>query len=181
VSARGCRRPGQRLRRLSPDNAGEAAAVIQVRSNLGDAPRSDTVAPDRHRSDIWAAESGYDLAAYGPNGFLRSFKGFSGDGSARHDIRSGYGEAGGIPLHITNLGRRAAFVKIADGYSGDAVQRRVGPHESLPESRSPDDTHGWYNLTVTVAEDASFQWQLAGHVENGRDSVGDPALGARAD
>jgi phospholipase C len=37
--------------------------------------------------------------------------------------------------------------------------------------------HGWYDLIVTVAEDPSFNYRLAGHVETGRDSFSDPALG----
>jgi phospholipase C len=39
------------------------------------------------------------------------------------------------------------------------------------------DTHGWYDITVTSSEDARFVRGLAGHVENGRPSVSDPALG----
>ena len=37
--------------------------------------------------------------------------------------------------------------------------------------------HGWYDLVVTIAEDPAFQVRLAGHVETGRDSYSDPALG----
>jgi phospholipase C len=37
---------------------------------------------------------------------------------------------------------------------------------------------GWYGLKVHVDSDASFQWQLAGHVETGKPSVSDPAIGA---
>jgi phospholipase C len=38
-------------------------------------------------------------------------------------------------------------------------------------------THGWYDLTATVDTDAGFKWQLAGHVESGRASISDPAMG----
>jgi phospholipase C len=37
---------------------------------------------------------------------------------------------------------------------------------------------GWYDLKVRVDSDASFQRQLAGHVETGKPSVSDPAIGA---
>jgi len=37
--------------------------------------------------------------------------------------------------------------------------------------------HGWYDLIVTVAEDSAFHYRLAGHVETGKDSFTDPALG----
>ena len=36
-------------------------------------------------------------------------------------------------------------------------------------------SHHWYDLTVTSGDDASFSRRLAGHVENGRPSISDPA------
>jgi phospholipase C len=38
---------------------------------------------------------------------------------------------------------------------------------------------GWYDLTIEVDADPSFSCQLAGHLETGRDSASDPALGSR--
>ncbi|MBV8628018.1 MAG: DUF756 domain-containing protein, partial [Paraburkholderia sp.] len=38
--------------------------------------------------------------------------------------------------------------------------------------------YGWYDLQVTVNTDASFARRLAGHVETGRSSMSDPALGS---
>ena len=40
-----------------------------------------------------------------------------------------------------------------------------------------DSQFGWYDLVVKVTDDAAFQVHLAGHVETGRPSVSDPALG----
>jgi len=37
---------------------------------------------------------------------------------------------------------------------------------------------GCYDLTVHIDSDAGFQRQLAGHVETGKPSVSDPAIGA---
>jgi phospholipase C len=42
---------------------------------------------------------------------------------------------------------------------------------------SLDQFFGWYDLIVTVAGDPSFAYRLAGHVETGRESFSDPALG----
>lgn len=36
-------------------------------------------------------------------------------------------------------------------------------------------SHHWYDLTVSSQDDASFARRLAGHVENGRPSISDPA------
>jgi phospholipase C len=38
-------------------------------------------------------------------------------------------------------------------------------------------TFGWYDLSVKADADPGFLWRLAGHLENGRESVSDPALG----
>jgi phospholipase C len=37
--------------------------------------------------------------------------------------------------------------------------------------------YGWYDLTITVDSDASFVRRYAGHVETGKASMSDPALG----
>ena len=37
--------------------------------------------------------------------------------------------------------------------------------------------NGWYDLTITVDADPQFAYQLAGHLENGDDSISDPLMG----
>jgi hypothetical protein len=49
--------------------------------------------------------------------------------------------------------------------------------ETFEDEFSLDQFHGWYDLVVTVAGDATFKYRLAGHVETGKDSFSDPALG----
>jgi phospholipase C len=58
------------------------------------------------------------------------------------------------------------------------VTHTLRPGEALSEFWRLESTFGWYNFTVTVDSDASFQRQLAGHLETGRDSVTDPAIAA---
>jgi phospholipase C len=52
------------------------------------------------------------------------------------------------------------------------------PQERLTRHWDLDASFGWYDFTLEVEGDASFLQRLAGHVETGRDSVSDPALGA---
>jgi hypothetical protein len=48
----------------------------------------------------------------------------------------------------------------------------------VPDGTKPQiDQAGWYDLIVKVSGDASFRYQLAGHVETGKESISDPALG----
>jgi phospholipase C len=68
-------------------NIGAAAVVFQVRSGNGEeGPWVYTVGPRTSISDTWTfsgyGKDAYDLSVYGPNGFLRTFKGSTG-GSER--------------------------------------------------------------------------------------------------
>lgn len=36
---------------------------------------------------------------------------------------------------------------------------------------------GWYENVVRVLEDGAFEYRLAGHLENGKDSFSDPPMG----
>jgi phospholipase C len=163
------------------DNSGEATAVFQVRSgNVDDAPRSYTVEPNKQLSGTWAAPAAYDLEVRGPNGF---FRGFKGDGSRRAslDVRAAYKKfRNEITLTVTNLDSRITTVEIDDKYSRREMDRKLAPGRSFTRSFSLDHMNGWYDLVVTVAHDHSFERRLAGHLETGKPSTSDPAIGGFA-
>ena len=161
-------------------NTGSAAAVFQVRSgNANDAVRFYTVEAGKSLTGSWSAASAYDLSVYGPNGFVRYFKGSVGTGAAVLDVRSSYGSDGGrasIAWSITNAGSRAA-VSVLDAYTGEVSTRDLQPGGVYEGMLWLDQFHGWYDLVVTVAGDPTFGYRLAGHVETGKDSFSDPVLG----
>ena len=166
------------------ENAGVAAAVFQVRSgNVADAPRTYTVEPDKQLSDAWdvtaIGATDYDLSVYGPNGFLRAFKGgVSASGRANLDIRASYDEVrNGITLTVSNLAAQRAKVRILDNYTGTSIDEELGPSASISKHWSLGRTFGWYDFVITVDEDAGFRYQLAGHLETGDDSISDPGMG----
>jgi phospholipase C len=168
--------------RLVFDNTGDAAAVFHVRS--GDPlvlPRSYTVEANKSLADAWTVTEAYDLSVYGPNGFFRSFKGSVAARSmrARLDVRASYNTAdqGGITLRIVNSGEHAAKVSIVNAYTGQDFSELLAPREDLDHDWSLSATHGWYDLIIRVSGDDAFEYRLAGHVETGRDSMSDPALG----
>jgi phospholipase C len=170
----------QRTVRITFGNSGTATAVFHVRSaNPADAPRNYTVEPHRGLAGAWSipASSGYDLSVYGPNGFFRRVVGDPSPGRANLDVQVTYDRSAGITLSITNLGPSPATIDVLDAYvrrhTGDALGRTGSFVQHRPLSRA----FNWYDLTVTVAEDPSYQYRLAGHVENGKDSVSDPAMG----
>ena len=160
-------------------NSGEAAAVFQVRSsNAAQAPRTYTVESNEQLADSWSiGASDYDLSAYGPNGFFRSFKGgVSGPRRANLDIREQY-DGSTIELTIVNRASQIAIVHVVNRYSSRSTQIVLGPGESDSGRWSLVRTSGWYDLAISVQGDAQFACQFAGHVEDGQDSISDPLMG----
>jgi phospholipase C len=167
-------------------NSGKAAAVFHVRSGDGQTgPWSYTVGAGNSGWDTWdikgAGGNRYDLSVYGPNGFLRVFKGSVGAGSdANLDVKSSYDcQRLGITLHITNRATVTSHVRISNAYNDHTVEHSLRPGEKLERNWFLWESGGWYDFTVRVDSDAGFERQLAGHVETGFDSVSDPAIGQR--
>ena len=163
-------------------NTGKAAAVFHVR--LGDGktgPWTYTVGARDEASDNFGAsgDAAYNLSVYGPNGFLRTFAGSFGSGRASLGVKAIYdAESEGIALEIRNHGRSEEKLRIVDDYSGRVVTLRLDPLATFTHFWQLSKSFGWYDLTVQTDSDASFQRLLAGHVETGRDSMSDPAIGA---
>jgi phospholipase C len=159
-------------------NTGKATVVFQVRSaNPGDAVRYYTVEPGKSLSDTWSAAPSYGLSVSGPNGFLRNFAGSMGGAALK--VRSSYEteDCGGIELEITNVSANKAPVTVLDAYTGNTTRQFLHPHDDFEKELSLGQFHGWYDLIITVDGDPTFKYQLAGHVETGKDSFSDPALG----
>jgi phospholipase C len=130
-------------------------------------------------------QSAYDLSVYGPNGFLRTFRGSVSpkakanlDIEARYDVNAYDKDDIDLVLAITNRGPVRCRVSVTNAYDRDAVERELHPGQSFDERFSLRASFGWYDLAVAVDTDRNFLRRLAGHVENGRDSASDPAIGA---
>ncbi|HTQ04220.1 MAG TPA: phospholipase C, phosphocholine-specific [Polyangiaceae bacterium] len=166
------------------ENGGQSAAVFQVRSGDGvSGPWSYTVGAKDRLSDVWTlkanGQTAYDLSVYGPNGFYRSFKGSVAHPSDTNlEVSTVCDSDGGITLEIQNVSSKTAKVWIVDAYGKHGVTEVVAPKRSWFWHWALDGSHGWYDLLVTVDGDAGFERHLAGHVENGKDSMSDPLLGA---
>ena len=163
-------------------NTGKAGAAFHVRFEDGSAPKTYTVGAGDQTSDtIGGGGATYDFGVYGPNGFLRTFAGgFAGD-RANLEVKASYDKnAEGIALTIRNEGQDAEKVSIFDAYTGKTDKRTLHPGHTETVYAQLHKSFGWYDLTVKTAGDAGFARQLAGHVETGRPSVSDPAIGSAA-
>ncbi|WP_371103048.1 phosphocholine-specific phospholipase C [Streptomyces sp. PU_AKi4] len=152
------------------------AAFLVTSGNRADGPWTYTTEAGKEISDTWnSAYSGgsYDLTVHGPNGFLRVFRGPNGvagcEVTARHtgdDVR----------LTFANGGPGTARLRVADGYGGRPTTVTVRPGATVHRTVDLRASHRWYDLTVTSAAEPAFLRRFAGHVENGRPGVSDPAI-----
>ena len=167
--------------RVDFDNMGDATAVFQARSrNPADVPRSYTVEPGQHLDDTWGlgANGAYDVSVHGPNGFFRAFRGRAGDGAASLAVQgTELDSRTRIELTITNQGQRRVTVRVIDRYTEKTVDQILDRGEMLSRLWNVQRSSGWYELVVTVVEDPTFAYCVAGHVENGKDSISDPLMG----
>jgi phospholipase C len=82
-----------------------------------------------------------------------------------------------LGLELVNRGRKRETLHVYDAYTKRSVKQSLEPGGIMTWHWSLEDSYGWYDLTITADNDARFRQQLAGHVETGKNSASDPALG----
>ncbi|MFF5205800.1 phosphocholine-specific phospholipase C [Streptosporangium sp. NPDC000396] len=159
---------------------GAAGATFYVTSFAG--PRTYTVEAGKSLQGTWTpprkSKGAYNLAVYGPAGFLRVLRGTvpaKGTGPADPEVSARY-ENGDIALVLTNRGGAACGVTVTDAYgTGATASYQLQPGASATHRVPLATSHRWYDLSVTSDADATFLRRLAGHVETGQPSMSDPA------
>ncbi|MFG1989799.1 phosphocholine-specific phospholipase C [Actinoplanes sp. NPDC048988] len=150
-------------------NTGHATAVFHVHSaDPAVAPRTYTVEPGKRLTGAWTGTP--DLEVRGPNGFFRHFQGTT----AVEVHAAGDDRRQTITLEIRNHGSGRAEVTVTDRYTHKTERFAVRAGASRTYQRAAGRTRGWYDLTVTGA---GFERRYAGHLENGEESISDPAMG----
>lgn len=152
------------------------AAFLVTSGNRTDGPWTYTTEAGKSIADTWNSaysQGSYDLTVHGPNGFLRTFRGRNGttgpEVTARHagdDLR----------LTLTNAGSDTVRLRVADGYGGRGRTVTVRPGATVHHTVDLTHSRRWYDVTLTCESDPAFLRRLAGHVENGRPGVSDPAI-----
>ena len=152
------------------------AAFLVTSGNRTDGPWTYTTEAGKTVADTWNSaysNGSYDLTVHGPNGFLRSFKGANRTAgpevTARHTGND-------VELTFTNKGTAAVNLKVTSRYGGQAQAFRVKPGATVKHTVDLRASKRWYDLSVASDTDAGFLRRFAGHVENGRAGVSDPAL-----
>ena len=162
-------------------NTGGIGVCFQVRDGLNQTlPRTYTVEAGKSLSGTWTIVGAYDLSVYGPNGFYRHFKGsILGAHPSAIEVGVSYDAgSGGLGLVLANRGSLPRLVLAHDAYTHQEFVQILVPGENIGKYWPLHESCNWYDVTVTVEGDAAFRCQVAGHVETGRDSASDPAIGA---
>lgn len=173
--------------RLDFLNHGQAGAVFHVRAaNRDDGPWVYTTEPGKHLADTWHATAeadDYALDVYGPNGFLRSFRG-THPRHHRHQARPEVEQIhtpGDDRLHLIlrNHGDLPCTFTVRAQTYGHAFPRhyRLWPGQSVDDTWHLGDSAHWYDISITADSDRHFLRRLAGHLETGRPSFSDPGMG----
>ena len=156
-------------------NTGSLGAVFAVHDRAGTAgPWTYTVSPGARLTDRppGLATGAYRLVVQGPNGFLRELA-----GSDRAPIVALEEAGNSVTLKLANpTGQTCRLTVRALAYDRAApVTIVLNPGETRTVRRNIAGSHHWYDLLVS-GEDG-FSRRFAGHVETGRPSWSDPAMG----
>ncbi|MGW7822317.1 phosphocholine-specific phospholipase C [Streptomyces puniciscabiei] len=152
------------------------AGFLVTSGNRADGPWTYTTQAGKSLSDTWnSAYSGgvHDLAVHGPNGFVRVFK---GTGRAAGPEATARHVGDDLELTFTNRGSGTVRLKVVNGYGGGPVTVTVRPGATVRHTVDLTASRRWYDVTVTSEADPAFLRGFAGHVENGRPGVSDPAI-----
>jgi phospholipase C len=184
LHAAGAARVGDQTFRIDFENRGGAGACFQVRSDsTAIGPWTYTVEAHRALSNSWQlapTQGKYDLSVFGPNGFLRHFRGTASRASAVDlDMDVSYDVPDNVlVVRMTNQARVSTQVRVKSAYDDRSLVDLLPGGRALQLRWPLESSFGWYDLTITADADPDFLRRFAGHLENGLDSVSDPAFGA---
>ncbi|MFI5668465.1 phosphocholine-specific phospholipase C [Streptomyces sp. NPDC051704] len=147
--------------------------------NRTDGPWPYTVEAGKTLADTWSTSSStgnqINLTVWGPNGFLRTWKGpakkTGPEVTARHDAATG-----NLKLTLANSGTAAVDLTVTNAYGGATQTLRVAAGGTATYTADLSATGRWYDVKVTSAADTTFLRRFAGHVETGTPGISDPAI-----
>jgi phospholipase C len=164
-------------------NSGRQGAVFHVydKLHLDRIPRRYTVEAGKTLTDTWntgLSDSGkYELWVYGPNGYVRSFKGdalFHDTAAFQPEVQVGYQtHSGHLYLRLRNSGKQARHVTSNAYFTDGPWTMTVKAGETETEHWNLEKSSDWYDFTVTAD---NFERRFAGRVESGKPGVSDPAM-----
>ena len=120
----------------------------------------------------------YALTAYGPNGFMRGFKGKDEALQVQATYETGKAGklTGNLLITIRNEGKESLTIEAKDkAYSKWSKKTNLASGKSVAWKIESQQQSGWYDLTVKVVN-RPFERHFAGRVETGKHTKTDPQL-----
>ncbi|HEY3004629.1 MAG TPA: phospholipase C, phosphocholine-specific [Kribbellaceae bacterium] len=154
--------------------SGAGAAFYVTSGNRTDGPWSYTVETGKTLAGSWTTSSThglYDLTVHGPNGLLRAFKGKAKTAGPEVTARP---SGDNLQLTLSNAGKTAVTLTLTNAYGGASQTITVQAGGTSSYTVDLTASQRWYDVTVTAAN--GFLRRFAGHLENGRPGVSDPAV-----
>lgn len=146
--------------------------------------RNYTVKAGDALSDQWKLgefeNNAYHLVVHGPNGFMREYKGKSGNHKITIDYQLNKNKklTGDIVLKVHNGSSQAVKVTLTDhAYKAPLQDLRVEALASKTVTLNLQKSFCWYDFTVQFEGDENQTVRCAGHVETGLESQSDPYMG----
>lgn len=138
--------------------------------------------------DNWALaefnDGVYGIEVYGPNGFYRKF---SGDVSQpkletllKYEAKDTSKKqlTGNVVLELQNTDTQNLQVEIEDlSYKTGIKVIDVPKGKTVTITLNLHKSHQWYDFSVRIKGKSTFERRYAGHVETGKESFTDPAMG----
>ncbi|UAY55592.1 phosphocholine-specific phospholipase C [Arachidicoccus terrestris] len=129
----------------------------------------------------------YDLRLYGPNGFYRGLKGSLKDPAIHMSLQyepkrmMSRSLTGNLVLKLRNADSvySQALEIVDNAYGKGKMQKRLGAGAQTDLVISLKDSQGWYDFTIKVTGNDSFERRYAGRVETGKPSVSDPQMAGK--
>ena len=135
-------------------------------------PRRYTIGAGHRLQDLVrpTAGGGLGLSVHGPNGFVRSIR---GPGDSALEVLGTAAPAGDFRLQVRNRDKLARTVTVRDASYGRGERSIAVPPGATQEMVwDLQPSRHWYDLIVGAER---HEWRFAGHIEDGHESVSDPA------
>ena len=156
-------------------NRGTAGAALTVYAPAGAGPWLYTVEAGQRLSDQLPRASRYSFEVHGPNGFLRAFQDAMPYAPIAAECR--YDDAAGeLVLVVRNTGSepREIITRPVHYLAEGPRQHQLMPGAVMEDRWAIAASAHWYDIAL---HSGSFSRRFAGHVETGKASNSDPALG----
>ncbi|MFI9816709.1 phosphocholine-specific phospholipase C [Saccharothrix variisporea] len=150
--------------RLSLRNSGQSSAHLALYPYRGEFEHPVHFDVSTPQDFTVPFTSAYRFTVLGPNGFRREFAGEAGERVAVESSVNGHSRV--LTITLANTGDHDETFEVTGDGRNFKVTVRPGKRRTLPWLTAFH--HGWYDLTI---HNGPFHRRLAGHVENGRESI----------